>query len=168
MTFSLISIELHVWYLKFWCHSKSKWGEEVLNALCVWKAMCQEFKNQPMRALDSNTVLWAWPRVQAITRFQLKMLAASSQYKTSLHEEPSRKTPSFFKILRKIKWSGCGHARLLVRGKNIAEKFAGLVLLLISRSYISTIWKSVYRVHLSLKNNKSRPRLVAALQQGWN
>ena len=60
--------------------------------------------------------------------------------------------------------------------KNMAENILGLILLLIYRSSISNIRKSVlktsiqYQCHqgVSLQINKSHPRLVAALQQGLN
>ena len=48
----------------------NKEGKRVSNALhacirCFWKVTRKEFENWPMRALDSNSWLWAWHRVQA-------------------------------------------------------------------------------------------------------
>jgi hypothetical protein len=44
-----------------------------------------------MRALDSNSELWAWSRVQANASAISTENASRSQYKTSIHEESSLK-----------------------------------------------------------------------------
>ena len=80
----------------------------MVRVICVRKVTRQQFKHWPMRALDSNNDLWAWPRVQTNTSAIAAENTSRSRYRTSVHEESSiklTKNTSIRPVLRKIECS---------------------------------------------------------------
>ena len=83
---------------------------------CFPKVMHQELKNWSMRAFNWNGMLWAWPRVSAISTESV----SRSQYKTSVHEESSIKLMKNASILLNSKYlTLCAWLQVTLLAENI-------------------------------------------------
>ena len=95
----LMGCSMHTWIpheARVLSRVNNKKGKRVSDALYTLCKMFSEshasgIQNWPMRVLDSNGMLWVWPRVQANASAISTESTSRSQYKANIHEESSIK-----------------------------------------------------------------------------